>query len=177
MLVAMPLLIAVHLPLRQKLVLVGIFGLGIFVIIAAFLTKVYCLAPSLISYVYMNWYFREATVSMLVVNLPLTWHLLRTMFPSLRSWLGSSLPSRSGAYARSSTAEIYGARGKAPTPEFPMHLIGTKRATEVSLSSSQEPINTSGGELADPAIRMQQEITVIIEHGNSNESPYSPSWK
>ncbi|PVH90026.1 hypothetical protein DM02DRAFT_665657, partial [Periconia macrospinosa] len=54
MLVAMPLLIAVRLPLRQKLILLGIFGLGIFVIIAGILTKVYCLVPSLISYVYMN---------------------------------------------------------------------------------------------------------------------------
>jgi hypothetical protein len=54
------------------------------VIVAAILNKVYCLVPSLISYVYMNWYFREATVAILVTNLPLIWSLLRDVFPALK---------------------------------------------------------------------------------------------
>ena len=85
---------AVRLPPRQKFTLVFLFGLGIFVIVAAILTKVYCLVPELISYVYMSWYFREATVAMLVTCLPLTWSLMRDIFPSLKSWTGGSRPTR-----------------------------------------------------------------------------------
>ncbi|KAF2191467.1 hypothetical protein K469DRAFT_746793 [Zopfia rhizophila CBS 207.26] len=170
MLVAMPLLIAVRLPLRQKLILLGIFGLGIFVIIAAFLTKIYCLVPSLISYVYMNWYFREATVGMLVVNLPLTWHLLRTAFPSLRSWFGHSLPSRSRGYTKSSTAEVYGVRSKGRTSEYPMHSMNNKNDVETSLSSSQEAINKSVGDIAEPPMQIRQDITVTVEHSKAGLS-------
>jgi len=82
----MPILLTVRLPPRQKIILLLLFGLGIFVIIAAILTKIYCLVPALISYQYMNWYFREATVAMLVTNLPLTWSLLRDIFPGLKKW-------------------------------------------------------------------------------------------
>ena len=94
LLIAIPLLMAVRLPPRQKITLIFLFGLGIFVIVAAILTKVYCLVPELISYVYMSWYFREATVAMLVTCLPLTWSLMRDIFPALKSWTGGSRPTR-----------------------------------------------------------------------------------
>lgn len=83
----MPILIAVRLPKRQKIILLLLFGLGLFEIIAALLTKIYCLVPSLISYEYMNWYFREATIAMLVTNIPLAWSLVRDMFPGLKRWI------------------------------------------------------------------------------------------
>ena len=57
--------------------LVFVFGMGGFVIVAATLTKVYCLVPNLISYVYMNWYFREASVAVYVTNIPTLWPLVR----------------------------------------------------------------------------------------------------
>ncbi|KAG5297905.1 hypothetical protein I7I48_07179 [Histoplasma ohiense] len=99
LLVGIPLLMSVRLPLKQKCILLFIFGLGIFVIMAALLTKIYCLVPSLISYVYLNWYFREAAVAVLVTNLPFTWSLLRDIFPSLRNWSsgGSGPANRIGA--------------------------------------------------------------------------------
>ncbi|OJD22168.1 hypothetical protein ACJ73_06489 [Blastomyces percursus] len=99
LLVGIPLLMSVRLPLKQKAILLLIFGLGVFVIIAALLTKIYCLVPSLISYVYLNWYFREATVAVLVTNLPLTWSLLRDIFPALKNWSsgGSGPTGRLGA--------------------------------------------------------------------------------
>ncbi|KAF3481076.1 uncharacterized protein GIQ15_03835 [Arthroderma uncinatum] len=84
--IAIPLFLTLNLPRKQKFILLFVFGLGIFVIISAVLTKLYCLVPSLISYVYMNWYFREATVGILVTSLPMTWSLLRDLFPMLREW-------------------------------------------------------------------------------------------
>ncbi|KAJ5974869.1 hypothetical protein N7481_008576 [Penicillium waksmanii] len=69
---AIPLLMQVRVPLKQKLILLILFGMGT----CRHLNKVYCLFPSLISYVYMNWYFREATVAILVTNVPWIWPLM-----------------------------------------------------------------------------------------------------
>lgn len=60
-----------------------VFGMGGFVIVAAVHRAIYCLVPSLISYVYTNWYFREASVAVYVTNLPGIWLLLRDIFPGL----------------------------------------------------------------------------------------------
>jgi hypothetical protein len=92
LLIAIPLVMTVRLPARQKAILVILFGLGIFVIVAAILTKIYCLVPELISYAYMQWYFRESTVAMLVTCIPLMWTLFREIFPS--SWTSRTGASR-----------------------------------------------------------------------------------
>jgi hypothetical protein len=65
--------------------------MGAFVIAAAILTKVYSLDPDLVSYAYLNWYFREASVSVYVTNLPAVWALCRDVFPAVRYW---GYPSR-----------------------------------------------------------------------------------
>ncbi|EFE44777.1 hypothetical protein TRV_00449 [Trichophyton verrucosum HKI 0517] len=112
--IAIPLFMTLRLPRKQKMILLFVFGMGIFVVIAAVLTKVYCLVPWLISYVYMNWYLREATVGILVTCLPMTWSLLRDFFPMLARWMSSTMSSgskgggggggpASQAYARSHT--------------------------------------------------------------------------
>lgn len=75
-----------RIPIQQKIILVSVFGMGIFVIAAAILTKVYSLDPDLVSYAYLNWYFREASVSVYVTNLPAVWALFRDLFPTLRYW-------------------------------------------------------------------------------------------
>lgn len=71
-------------PWKQKSVLLVIFSMGIFVIVAAILTKVFNLSniwdPS-----YMLWYTREASVAVYVSNLPMIWPLLREYFPMLRA--------------------------------------------------------------------------------------------
>ncbi|KAH8693270.1 hypothetical protein BGW36DRAFT_386238 [Talaromyces proteolyticus] len=84
--IAIPLIINLHVPIQQKAILCIVFGMGFFVIAAAILTKVFSLDPNLVSYSYLNWYFREASVSLYVVNLPLLWALFRDIFPSARTW-------------------------------------------------------------------------------------------
>jgi len=86
LLVAIPLLMKLRIPIQQKIILVSVFGMGIFAIVAAILTKVYSLDPNLVSYAYLNWYFREASVSVYITNLPAVWALIRDLFPAVRYW-------------------------------------------------------------------------------------------
>lgn len=85
LLVGIPLLMVVQVPLQQKIGIIGVFGMGIFVIAAALLTKVYSTVPSLLndSINYTFWYMRETTVAVYVINLPLLWPVLRKFFPYL----------------------------------------------------------------------------------------------
>jgi len=82
--IPLTLVLRLQLPWRRKIVLVFIFGLGIFVIIAALLTKIFNLSD-VWSTVYMLWYTREASVAVYVSNLPMIWPVLREWFPFLRS--------------------------------------------------------------------------------------------
>ncbi|OAP55803.1 hypothetical protein AYL99_09955 [Fonsecaea erecta] len=84
MLMGIPPVLSARLSLQQKFILGIIFGMGGFVIVAAILRAIYCLVPSLISYVYMNWYFREASVSIYVTTLPGIWVFLKEMFPIIQ---------------------------------------------------------------------------------------------
>lgn len=107
--IALPPMLKARLSIQQKLILTVIFGMGSFVIVAATLRAIYCLVPSLISYVYMDWYFREASVAIYVTNAPAIWVLLRDMFPNLqrpgqstrRTTSGNKLPSHGAAYVTS----------------------------------------------------------------------------
>lgn len=70
LLVSIPVVAKVRLPWLQKAPLLGVFGLGILVIAAALLTKVYCFVPALLSYEYLAWYHREATLCVVVRRTP-----------------------------------------------------------------------------------------------------------
>jgi hypothetical protein len=84
LLIPLPLITRMNAPWRQKAILMVIFSMGIFVILAAILTKVFNLSniwdPS-----YMLWYTREASVAVYVSNLPMIWPLLREWFPYLKA--------------------------------------------------------------------------------------------
>ncbi|KAJ9613879.1 hypothetical protein H2200_002015 [Cladophialophora chaetospira] len=93
MAMGIPPVLSARLSLQQKLILGVIFGMGGFVIVAAILRAIYCLVPSLISYVYMNWYFREASVAVYVTTLPGIWVFLKEMFPIIQKFT-SRTPTR-----------------------------------------------------------------------------------
>jgi hypothetical protein len=177
LLIAIPLLVQVRVPLKQKMILLLLFGMGIFVIVAAVLNKVYCLVPSLISYVYMNWYFREATVAILVTNLPLIWSLLRDVFPALKSWTGGSKRGtdryKSGPWTSKGGSNLppYGPSSHLRSGDFSMQdfqrsaTITPQKATvsDVSLPPSEERAPSSDDGSAR-ALRIRQDITVTVEH-------------
>lgn len=178
LLVAIPMLVQVRVPLKQKLILVILFGMGIFVIVAAILNKVYCLVPSLISYVYMNWYFREATVAILVTNLPLVWSLLRDVFPALKSWTGGSKRGtdryKSGPWTSKDTgSRPYGPSSQLRSGDFDMHSFphsstatpskNGPAVSDISLNPSEER-EMSSDDGSARALRIRQDITVTVQH-------------
>lgn len=94
--IPLPLVIRLKAPWRQKVVLVFIFSMGIFIILAALLTKIFNLS-NIWEPGYMLWYTREASVAVYVSNLPMIWPLLREWFPRVRSWVpGKHSSDRNG---------------------------------------------------------------------------------
>ncbi|CAE7001827.1 hypothetical protein PTTW11_01300 [Pyrenophora teres f. teres] len=81
--VPVPMILSLKLPLKQKIGLGALFSMGVFVIVAAILTKVYNLS-NIYSTTYMLWYTREASVAVYVANLPGIWPLLREHIRFLR---------------------------------------------------------------------------------------------
>jgi hypothetical protein len=98
MMIPLPLLIKTHLPLRKKLLLCGLFSLGIFVISSAAVNKYYSFTHPFGNF-WVFWYTREISMAVIVTNIPHLWALVRKIFrlpnfisirPSIR---GSSFAS------------------------------------------------------------------------------------
>lgn len=164
--IGIPILVQVRLPIQQKAILLVIFGMGFFVIIAAILTKVYCLVPALISYVYMNWYFREASVAMYVTNLPAIWPLFREVFPNLN--LSGSRAKTTGLTSGATRPWAHsGSRARINSKEFDMKEFKRTRGAE-----SQERINDSdsseGGEQLP--IEIQRDVTFTVQSESVDRS-------
>ena len=81
--IALPMFIKTQMPIKKKAALCGVFGLGIFVIIAAILNKYYSFTNPFGSQ-WIYWYCREVSTSLLVANLPFVYTLFRRLF-KLRS--------------------------------------------------------------------------------------------
>ncbi|KAL8645779.1 MAG: hypothetical protein Q9226_007145 [Calogaya cf. arnoldii] len=73
-------LIKARLPLKRKIVLCGVFSLGMLVILSAILNRYYNFTEPYGSLVYLNWYTGEAATSVFVANLPHLWPLLSKIF-------------------------------------------------------------------------------------------------
>ncbi len=183
LIIAIPLLFTVRLPLQQKAVLMIIFGMGAFVIVAAILTKIYCLVPSLITYVYLNWYFREASVSVYVTNLPVLWSLLRDLFPQLKGWGFES--KRSHGSAKAFPSLNGNSRNRMSSKSFNLQSFSRfsgKGEDPGSMSSqSQQRINEIDDHISMPmpvhrTLAIQRDITFTVEKKPADddiESGYS----
>jgi len=103
--IPVPFIINVRVTRIRKAMLVSIFSLGIFVILAAVLSKYYNFTMSNTT-IYMVWDIRETGTSICVANIMCLWPLLRKMF-------GWSTFSRSSARSKSSQQ-----LRSTPTPEL-----------------------------------------------------------
>lgn len=76
------------LPWRKKIVLICVFSLGFFVILAAILNKYYSFTRPF-GAEWTFWYVRESSTAILVANLPFLWTLIRRVF-NVRSLDGTT---------------------------------------------------------------------------------------
>ncbi|KAL1305133.1 hypothetical protein AAFC00_002058 [Neodothiora populina] len=79
LIIALPMFIRSRFPLRKKIALVSVFGLGLFVILCAILNKYYSFTQPFGS-LWTFWYVRESSTALLVTNLPYIWTVLRRVF-------------------------------------------------------------------------------------------------
>ena len=86
--IPIPMIARTRLPLRRRLVLCGVFGLGVLVVLVAILNRYYnFVMPH--DLVFLAWYNGEASTAVVIANVPFCWALLRRVF-SLDSWGGNS---------------------------------------------------------------------------------------
>jgi hypothetical protein len=101
LLIPIPFMVNARVPPIKRAMLVGIFSLGIFVILAAILNKYYNFTEPNTT-VYMVWDIRETSVAIYVANIMCWWPLLRKLFgwsTFLRSGSNSGQSGRdSGAF-------------------------------------------------------------------------------
>ena len=86
--IPIPMIARTRLPLRRRLVLCGVFGLGVLVVLLAILNRYYnFVMPH--DLVFLAWYNGEASTAVVIANVPFCWALLRRVF-ALDSWGGNS---------------------------------------------------------------------------------------
>jgi hypothetical protein len=93
--VGLPMFLRLNLPWQKKYPIVGIFSLGIFVVLAAILNKVYSFTEPF-GELWSYWYVRESSTALLVANLPFVWNFWRRI-TGFSSVIGGSRPGASGA--------------------------------------------------------------------------------
>jgi hypothetical protein len=79
LLIPLPFIINAKVPPLKRMLLIAIFSLGLFVILAAILNKYYNFTMTNTT-VYMVWHIREASTSIYVANIMCWWPLLRKVF-------------------------------------------------------------------------------------------------
>ncbi|KAI1495986.1 hypothetical protein F5X99DRAFT_401749 [Biscogniauxia marginata] len=166
--IPIPLVLRMNMPWRRKVVLLLIFGMGLFVILAALLTKVFNLTniwdPS-----YMLWYVREASVAIYVSNLPMMWPLLRDWFPFLRALNPTNYLPASTDNQRH--RDRYGLSGGQPLGST---TRSTNKNTKASYLSRSRPAHRHSLSSLDSAYDMQLGITPSKEDFGSTEHRHSP---
>jgi hypothetical protein len=137
--VPLPLILRTTMPLKQKAVLSVIFSMGLFVIVAALLTKIFNLS-NVWDPRYMLWYVREASVAVYVSNLPMIWPLLREWFP----WLSGLTPggTSSGGKGRKGKYAGEGSRGAGGTY---VHYGGSRTGNETVVGARRGTDGMGGG--------------------------------
>lgn len=165
--IAIPILFKLQVLPLQRAILITIFGMGIFIITAAILTKLYSLYPPLLTYAYLNWYCREASVCIYVTNLPAIWTLLLDLFPALRRWGKTTTKPSSGdlgSQSRPSRAP------KSQGYEFQQFSrLGSGTDTSgIAASESQEHI-VEHEKALQSGLHINKDITVTVQRETASD--------
>ncbi|KAK7419755.1 hypothetical protein QQX98_003127 [Neonectria punicea] len=168
----MPVFLQSQLPIKRKVVLVAVFALGAFSILAAALSKYYSLGdPYGTEWIY--WYIREVSTAIITANLPFTWTLLQRMFRigSFHAKYGKSSGQRTGD-APTRLRSAYGNLGSRTREERRTRLGTVHDPDDLSPSESQEQINAGYG--IPLKIYQKNEVHITSEEVGSKDGRTSP---
>ncbi|RPB10363.1 hypothetical protein P167DRAFT_537565 [Morchella conica CCBAS932] len=146
--VGIPLLLKAKVELKKKIILVGIFSCGVFVILAACLNKYYNFSNPFTT-IYMLWYIRESSTAIYVSNLPMLWPLFRRLF-------------NVGKFADHSSGQKYAHSDGEPLSVLSRKKPGTGTRDTMSFAGSEERINKGAEE---GVLEIEQRFSFSIEKG------------
>ncbi|KZM24350.1 uncharacterized protein EKO05_0005627 [Ascochyta rabiei] len=139
--IALQMLIRSTLPWKKKLVLCGIFSLGIFVIAAAALNSYYSFWHPYRD-TWMFWYVRESSMAIIVANIPFTWTILRELF-EVGDFNESAQPWTFHPHARTANVGIHSNNrtisSRPRTYEPPIDSCRSKSTQSMTLVGSMSP--------------------------------------
>ncbi|KAL4783286.1 hypothetical protein BJX76DRAFT_330194 [Aspergillus varians] len=178
LIIPIPLLKGAQMPLRKKVLLMSVLGLGVFVMIAAILNKYFNFA-SPDTTVYQLWYIREASTAIYVANLMCWWPLLRRIFGRLISQYSNNYRSdryntndpsqRSGGVSRTLGSGVPGAAQSSTVGKLSKGWWGSP-AKGLTTSTSQEAINPGEEESETNSNNVPLEIWRKVEY-NVEQNP------
>ncbi|KAM7194148.1 hypothetical protein V8F20_008068 [Naviculisporaceae sp. PSN 640] len=160
--IPIPIVIQSQLPLKRKLILCGVLGLGAFNILMAILNRYYNFSnPNELVYTY--WYVAEVATAVYVGNLPLCWQFISHVFKT-GSW--ASFKGEPGQDPNSHVLAVPGtpAAARRPQPKrkktrnlhsvLPHSLFSTHNATRLSTSCDDEEADLWGTTAANTITRV-----------------------
>lgn len=163
--IGLPMFLRLKLPMKKKIPIVGIFSLGLFVILAAILNKVYSFSEPFGS-LWTYWYVRESSTALLVANLPFVWTFWRRV-TGMTSVNGKSRhDSISPEDVLSNRSEKPATRRRSSArrqPSFPWHIDATElRHDDVEMGGRVSRVRTGGSMTLDEILG---ESSTDLTHG------------
>ena len=178
LLIPLPMLIKARLPTQRKIILCGVFSLGILVILCSILNRYYNFTSGYGSLIYLNWYAGEASTAIMVANIPHCWPLLSRIFS-----LGSFKSNGPSGYADTTSQSKSNPRfrlGSAPNTRMRSNAYGISQNREEGDADSIERIVGKG---ANPAKRDGDEHVVTggdmtdLELGDLSSTTPTPKYE
>lgn len=147
--IGLPMFVRMQLPLRKKIPVVGVFSLGVFVIISSILNKVYSFTnPFGTEWVF--WYVRESSTALIVANLPFVWLLYRRLFGLSGSVKEMTQQQQRSSLPLSNPRSINKAHGAS----------GSFEADAMDIGATKDNVHTSPVETDDSGGRAHRGVTL-----------------
>ncbi|KAI0550982.1 hypothetical protein F4679DRAFT_594298 [Xylaria curta] len=163
--IPMPIFVQINIATRKKVILCGVFALGLFTIGAAIANKYYSFTePYGNKWTY--WYIRESSTALIVANIPFLWTTLRYFF-RLTSFSGSHA-SKTDTPAGLGTAYGHNAKGINHNTIISRGSQGAEFAANFEPLKSQEDIRYYNDNIPLRIYR-RQEVRITSEASDASD--------
>ncbi|KAI0468231.1 hypothetical protein F4859DRAFT_218468 [Xylaria cf. heliscus] len=163
--IPMPVFLQINIAPRKKVILCGVFALGLFTIGAAVANKYYSFTEPYGSE-WTYWYIRESSTALIVANMPFLWTILRFFFRFTTFY--SSSASKADTPAALGTAYGHNARGVKYNTTISRGSQGADLAANFEPLKSQEDIKFYSDNVPLKIYR-RQEVHITTEVSDGSE--------